>query len=255
MDENIKVSVIVPAYNEENNIGKCLDSLVNQSLEDIQIIVVDDGSVDNTYKICEHYRKIYKGKIEIIRKKNEGLGFARNEGVLYAKGEYIGFVDADDWVDSNMYLKMYNNARKYKSDIVICDIYKYNALDSQLEYIKIVNEDSGNIDVKKYFLEGKYPQVAWNKLYRTNIWRDYKFRNIFFEDLDLIMEIVSNINILGYVSQPLYYYHRHYGSISTDYNGIKYFDKFIAYNNIIKTVKKDFLQEVIYWVKIRYLDI
>ncbi len=248
MKKNIKVSIIVPAYNEEKNIGKCLESLLKQSLKDIQIIVVDDGSVDNTYKICEYYRERSEGKIEIIRQHNEGLGPARNKGILYAKGNYIGFVDADDWVDSNMYLELYNSAQQYSADIVVCDIYKYYALDRKLEYIKIINGEDGKLDIKNYLLEGKYPQIALNKLYRADIWKGYRFNNIYFEDIDLVMAIISNVHTLVYLSQPLYYYHRHNGTISTDYSGVKYFDKFIAYDSIIKKVNKNFQQETIYWI-------
>ncbi len=255
MNKNkVKVSVIVPAYNEENHIGKCLDSLLKQSITEMQIIVVDDGSTDYTYKICEEYCATSKGKIEIIKKKNEGLGFARNTGLLYARGEYIGFVDSDDWIDPDMYLQMYNNAKRYDSDISVCDICKYSALDQQVEYLKVMDADEGIIDIKDFFLKGKYPQVVWNKLYKADLWKDYKFRNIYFEDLDLIMEIISNIQTLSYVPKAFYYYYRHYGSISVDYSGVKYFDKFIAYENIIRRVKKSFQEEVIYWVVKNCLD-
>ena len=116
----IKVSVIVPVYNVENYLVKCLDSLVHQTLKDIEIIVVNDGSPDNSQNIIDTYVKKYPKKIKAFSKKNGGQGSARNYGLKYAKGEYIAFVDSDDYVDLDMFFKMYNKAKEDNSDIVIC---------------------------------------------------------------------------------------------------------------------------------------
>ena len=105
---NIKVSVIVPVYNCEKYLKKCLDSLVNQTLKDIEIICVNDGSTDNSGRILEEYTD---SRIKIITKENGGLSSARNAGIAVAKGEYLGFVDSDDWVDLDFYEKLYNTAK------------------------------------------------------------------------------------------------------------------------------------------------
>ena len=98
-----KVSVIVPFYNVEGYIEKCLDTLVNQTLEDIEIIIVNDGSTDNSKEIIEKYKKQYNDKIIYLEKQNGGLSDARNYGIPYAKGEYIAFLDSDDYVNIKMY--------------------------------------------------------------------------------------------------------------------------------------------------------
>lgn len=111
-----KVSVIVPFYNVENYIEKCIKSLINQTLEDIEIILVNDGSKDNSINIAKKYAEKYPEKIVYLEKENGGLGDARNYGIPYAKGEYIAFVDSDDYVEKDMYKEM---LKKHKKKIVI----------------------------------------------------------------------------------------------------------------------------------------
>lgn len=112
-----KISVIVPVYNVEKYLNRCLQSLLNQTLTDIEIILVDDGSTDSSPCICDSYAQKNKN-ISVIHKKNEGLGMACNSGLALAKGEYIAFLDSDDWVDADMYMAMYIKAEKYHADMV-----------------------------------------------------------------------------------------------------------------------------------------
>ena len=119
----MKVSVIVPVYNVSNYIIKCLDSIVNNTLKDIEIIIVNDGSTDDSIKkVCERYDD---SRIKIIYKKNGGLASARNTGVRYAKGKYLFFVDSDDFIELDTLESMYNVACKGNYDIVYSDYYKY----------------------------------------------------------------------------------------------------------------------------------
>lgn len=108
----VKVSIIVPVYNVEKYLKKCLNSLVNQTLDDIEIIVVNDESPDNSQRIIDEFEKKYPSKIKTITKKNGGQGSARNEGLKVATGEYIGYVDSDDYISNTMFEKMYNTAKK-----------------------------------------------------------------------------------------------------------------------------------------------
>ena len=113
-----KVSVIVPVYNVEKYIDKCLKSLVNQTLSDIEIIVVNDGSTDNSETIIKQYLEKYQNKIKYVIKQNGGLSDARNYGMKFATGEYIAFLDSDDYVDNTIYEKMYNKATEEQCDFV-----------------------------------------------------------------------------------------------------------------------------------------
>ena len=103
------VSVIIPVYNVENYLKRCIDSVVNQSLRNIEIILIDDGSLDSSSKICDEY-KVLDERITVIHKQNEGLGMARNTGIDIASGKYIAFVDSDDYIESNMYELLYNSS-------------------------------------------------------------------------------------------------------------------------------------------------
>ena len=126
MKNKVLVSIIVPVYNVEKYIDKCLNSLVNQTLKNIEIIVVNDGTKDNSQKIIDKYTKKYSF-IRSYIKENGGLSSARNYGLKHAKGEYIAFVDSDDFVDKNMFEQMYLYAKNNKYDIVVCDtINVYN---------------------------------------------------------------------------------------------------------------------------------
>ena len=113
-----KVSIIVPFYNVEKYIEKCLQTLVDQTLEDIEIILVNDGSKDKTIDIVKKYQEMYPTKIVYLEKANGGLSDARNYAIPYAKGEYIAFLDSDDYVETTMYQEMYEIAKKENSDMV-----------------------------------------------------------------------------------------------------------------------------------------
>ena len=114
----VKVSIVVPIYNAEKYLKECLDSIVSQTLEDIEIILIDDGSTDSSAEICKKY--LSDSRVMYYHKENEGLAAARDDGMLRASGEYIGFVDSDDWVKPDMYEKMYNAAKSNDSDVVFC---------------------------------------------------------------------------------------------------------------------------------------
>ena len=121
--DSIKVSVIVPVYNVEAYLERCLDSLVKQTLEEMEIIVVNDGTKDNSQAIIDRYAAAYPQKVISLIKENGGLSDARNYGIPYAHGEYIGFVDSDDYLNVTMYQKLYDRAAETDSDIVVCGYY------------------------------------------------------------------------------------------------------------------------------------
>ena len=166
----IKVSVIVPCYNVEKYLPKCLDSLVNQTLKEIEVICINDGATDNTLSILKDYEKRYKNKIVIIDKKNEGVWKGRWDGIRKAKGEYIGFVDSDDYVNPNFALKLYNAAKKTNADLTVCGFDRID-LDTQKLYSREmcktsksnfnINEEPGNL----LELNG----APWNKLFKASI--------------------------------------------------------------------------------------
>ena len=120
----IKVSIIVPAYNVEGYIYDCLKSLVSQTMQNIEIIVINDGSTDNTEKIISEFEKT-DSRIIVIRQENQGISVARNNGINIAKGEYLGFVDSDDYVDNDYFEKLYNIVTSQNADMAVTSILKH----------------------------------------------------------------------------------------------------------------------------------
>ena len=169
--KNPLISVVVPAYKVEEYIEKCLDSILNQTYKNLEIILVDDGSPDNCPKICDEYAK-KDDRIKVIHKQNGGLSDARNRGIKEATGEYIAFVDSDDYLESEMYEYLYNLLIKYNADISICGYRTFDENSSMnvatkeetcfntIEALKALSED---IEVKNF---------AWNKLYKRSLFVD-----------------------------------------------------------------------------------
>lgn len=202
-----KVSVIVPVYNVEKYISKCLDSLVNQTIKDIEIIVVNDGSKDKSEYIIKEYEKKYKNII-YLKKENGGLSSARNFGLIHSKGEYVAFLDSDDYVDKTIYQKMYEKAKQTNSDYVECDFY--------WEYPDYKKEDIGYRYKNKKEMFEKARVVAWNKLIR----RDIIIKNnlefpvgLYYEDVEFFYKLLPYINKFSFVEEALIYYVQRESSI------------------------------------------
>lgn len=223
-----KVSVIIPVYNVENYLRKCLNSLVNQTLKDIEIIVVNDGTLDNSQEIIDEYVKKYPKKVVSIIQENGGQGAARNTGLLHAKGEYIGYVDSDDYVEENMYEELYKKAKEEDSDIVICG---NNVVKENYDFLS-------KEDVDKEFLLGK--MAVWNKIYKKNIIVDNKiqFRSkVWYEDLDFTMKVYFSSKKISYVDKPLYNYLLREGSTMNNNNIKRNLELIEAFDSLIDYCK------------------
>lgn len=232
-----KVSVIIPVYNVEKYIKKCLDSLVNQTLEDIEIIVVNDGSPDNSQKIIDDYVKKYPSKVKSYIKENGGQGSARNYGVKCATGEYIGFVDSDDYVDKNMYKIMYQKAISTKSDIVCCN--HFEVIGEKLIEKRYYNDIISDNGFTKYILGFPCP---WNKLIRRDLIINNNWffpEKIWYEDYAAIPLLALYATKITDVEEHLYYYLIREGSTMhrVGYNK-KYEDIFTATDFLIKRLSK-----------------
>lgn len=235
----MKVSVIVPVYNVEPYLDKCLNTLVNQTLKKIEIIIVNDGSKDNSEKIIEKYLKKYPEKIKYIKKANGGLSSARNEGLKYASGEYIGFVDSDDYVSLNTFNLMYKKAKEKNFDLVVCNLnYVYETKTKMVS--AGLDKDLENEDEVKKNIVFLYPAV-WNKLYKKEILDSLKFKEgIWYEDVEFNFRVYPRVKSIGYVDKPLIQYVQRESSISKtiDKRLFNYIDNFngliryYQYNNL-----------------------
>jgi len=237
-----KVSIIVPVYNVEEYLEKCLDSLVNQTLKDVEIIVVNDGSPDNSQKIIDKFAKKYPKSIKSYIKKNGGLSDARNFGIKKAKGEFLAFVDSDDYVKADMFEKMYNKALETKADIVVCDTI--NVYDSGHAEIRKSNLHYSNEDDKNYIIS---PPMACTRIYKKHIFEENSFKKgILYEDLHFTPSLILK-NKVAFVEEGLYYYLQRSGSImnQTTFN-IKFLDIFKVLEHNKEVLEKKYAEEVEY---------
>ena len=209
----IKVSIIVPFYNVENYIEKCLRSLVNQTLDDIEILLVNDGSQDKSEAIAKQFVEKYPNKIIYLEKENGGLSDARNYAIPHAKGEYIAFLDSDDYVEINMYEEMYNKAKKEDLDYVECD-FLWEYPDKTLE-----SKGKQYSNKKEMFIHTRV--VAWNKLIKREIVQDNHLefpKGYRYEDVEFFYKLLPFIHHYGIVQKSFIHYVQRENSISNVQN-------------------------------------
>lgn len=213
----VKVSVIVPVYNAEKYLVQCLDSIVKQTLKDIEIILIDDGSTDGSAEICKNY--LSDSRVSYYHKENEGLAAARDDGMMRANGEYIGFVDSDDWIKPDMYEKMYNAAKSNDSDVVFCNCiqnenghrfsrelpvgaYNRDKIKSEVlpKALAFISKDGGKRAIRWSNCMRIYKKDTLNK---NNIKFDRRLRRS--QDLQLTYESMLVAQNFYYIDEPFYH--------------------------------------------------
>jgi len=220
------ISIIVPIYKVEKYLKKCIESILKQTYKNIEIILVDDGSPDNCGKICDYYKQMDK-RIKVIHKNNGGLSEARNYGIREARGDYLLFVDSDDFIAENICEILINNINKYSADMAICNFYyvfeNKKAIKNEMSSKKDVQVLEKENIIREYFLNYSVDlNVAWNKLYKKDI---FKGKNaILFpvgklhEDTYIMYKIYYNLNKLVRINKPLYYYRQRNDSIISSFS-------------------------------------
>jgi glycosyltransferase involved in cell wall biosynthesis len=203
-----KVSIIVPVYNVENYLAKCLNSLINQTHQHIEILVVNDGSKDNSEQIIQDYAKKYPEKIKPFTKENGGLSDARNFGIDRATGDYIGFVDSDDYVTPTMFAEMVNLAEKHQSKMVICNIQKVDQNGNVTQKLTQIPNMPEKIDLKKNFsVFADLSYFACNKLFKKELFENKRFKKgVHFEDIQLIPQLLLECEIIAQTQNFHYQY-------------------------------------------------
>ena len=234
-----KVSIIVPVYNVEKYIEKCLESLVNQTLEDIEIIVVNDGTKDNSKEKILQYIEKYPQKIVYLEKENGGLSDARNYGLPVAKGEYIAFLDSDDYIEKNMYEEMYKKAKEENSDMVECD-FLWEYLNSEKKVIK-QKKDIGKIYESKKQMLVDVRVVAWNKIIKREILEKTKIQfpvGLRYEDVEFTYKLIPYLNKVSFVKKCFIHYVQRKESIANTQNA-RTKEIFTVLENVIDYYKKN----------------
>ena len=203
-----KVSIIIPVYNVEEYLEKCLNSVINQTLTDIEIICINDGSTDNSLLILENFARNDK-RIIILNQENKGQSAARNNGLKIATGEFIGFVDSDDWIDLNYYEVLYNFAKKHEADIAVCGIIKVLEHKNEI-YLKFEKEKTETVARKKYQL-ANIPKNCYvvNKIYNRKalLKSGVEFEEgVMYEDIEWTHKVLYLLGKMVSVSYVNYFY-------------------------------------------------
>lgn len=219
--DDYKVTVVVPVYNVENYLNRCINSIINQTLKEIEIILVDDGSTDKSGEICDEYLK-KDNRIKVIHQKNLGLSAARNSGIKIAKSDYICFIDSDDYIETDMLAYLYKKALEYKSDIACCgfsNIYE----NGRKEKVTIPDGDmtfSTEEALDIHLLSGYIDVVAWNKLYKTSLFKEIKYpEGMLYEDMLTTYRLIDTAKLISLHSDSKYFYCKRKNSIGgTDFS-------------------------------------
>lgn len=227
------ISIIVPIFKVEKELPQCIDSLINQTYKNIEIILVDDGSPDKCPAICDEYAKFDK-RIRVIHKTNGGLSDARNTGIDVAVGEYIGFVDSDDYIDSQMFERLYYAAVENNCDISECYSISFN--DETVPTAEY-NNNVLLLDPLKWLtesnLKGFLNCVAWNKLYKKNLFNDIRYpKGKLNEDEATTYKLIYKSKKIARLSDKLYFYRKRSGSIMlSTMTEKRIYDKYDALKN------------------------
>lgn len=225
------ISVIVPIYNVEKYINKCVDSIINQTYKNIEIILVDDGSTDNCYNICDEYKK-KDNRIKVIHQENSGLSEARNAGIKMAKGEYLAFVDGDDYILEDMLEYLYKLLKETNSEISVCNFIRYWNEDKKLidyninrERIVIKREQA----LKEILKNDLLKSFAWNKLYKKSLFKNVRYpKGMKMEDVATTYKLISNSEKIVIGKDAKYYYVQRDGSILATKSTSMYIDYYKA---------------------------
>ena len=227
-----KVSVIVPVYNVEKYLDRCLDSLVNQTLQEIEIIVINDSTPDQSQIIIDKYMNLYPNKVFSYIKPNGGLSDARNYGMSKMKGDYFGFVDGDDYVEYSMFEKLYERATQEEADVTTCDFY--------WTYPNRLQRATDGPYTNERELLTKMMPTVWNKIYQKSWFDslDIKFPvGLRYEDSSFSIRLAPFIRKLAYVNEPLVYYVQRQDSITYTQNS-KVGDMLTVFNDIFEFYQK-----------------
>lgn len=256
---DVKISIIMPVYNAENYIRQSINSILSQSFKDFELILVNDGSTDNSEKICNEYRMKYNF-IKLVSKKNGGAASARNAGLDIAKGKYIAFADSDDILHRDMYSILYKIAEENNTDIVICNFLNINSKENVdlIEYKDIDNiQIFNNIEALNSIYQGFNVRmiVPWNKIYKKDLFKMNRFKEgRICEDEFLAHKILYEAKKIAYVDLVLYYYVQTENSVMRKPLSKKNLDSVYAFKNRVDFFKEKKLEELLYRAQVIYYN-
>jgi glycosyltransferase EpsJ len=230
------VSIIVPVYNAEGNIKRCIESILQQSYKNIQLILINDGSTDKSLDICNYFKSI-DNRIIVINKQNEGVSATRNSGINLAEGDYIGFVDSDDYIEKEMYETMLNQIRKNNSQACVLMEYTINSFAKHRSHYN--NNVIDGKDAVSYLFSLSFPTSCWAYLYKKDIVKNnYLNEEVhFFEDFEFNFRALQSSHRISLCYERLYNYITNEESINSQKINDKRITSLNIYNDIIEDMK------------------
>lgn len=214
------ISIILPVYNTAPYLEECLNSIHNQSFKDYELICIDDGSSDNSHEILKKYEKIITN-CKVIYQNNKGVAIARNIGLNNVKGDYIIFIDSDDYIENNYLERLYNESCNTNADVVICNFYRYYE-NSNLKLPVIYKKKSGlysNHDILKSLIpDNLIHSYLWNKLWKKELFDNLEFPDIKYEDISIMCDLFYKAKKVSIINDTLYYYRIRKTSIVRNYS-------------------------------------
>lgn len=239
---NSLISIVVPIYNVEQYLQKCVDSLINQTYKNLEIILVDDGSPDNCPKICDEYAK-QDSRIKVIHKENGGLSDARNAGMNIATGEYISFIDSDDWIKSEMIEDMYNRMIEDNSDLVSSGVLWADEDGVEIRNATVSENCVLNTEqaMTELINDGKLKQHVWNKLYKADLIKNIPFdKGKYHEDVFWSYKVIGEAERISIEKNSYYFYVQRSESIMGEKYSAKRLDALDAMELRCEYIKEKF---------------
>lgn len=233
------ISIIVPVYNVEPYLRKCLDSILGQTHRDLEILIIDDGSTDGSGKICDEYR--YDERVRVFHTENRGLSAARNLGLDSASGDWIGFVDSDDWIEPDMYEVLIRKGEETGADVVECGCHA-DYTTTSYEHSAIQRTVCG-IDAVEALIKGEIRTQVWNKIWRSTLFTDVRFpEGRSFEDVATTYKLVGNATVTG-EPEPPYHWIQRKSSISQSHDQQNLIDYWLVHKQRYEDLKDSVCEE------------
>ena len=264
-EENCLISIVIPVYNAEKYLGGCLNSIQNQTYKNFEVILVNDGSIDHSETICKEFVEV-DTRFRYFLKVNGGASSARNFGLDHVTGDFITFIDADDWVDENHLEVLINNIKENNSDMAVSSIKKFDNVSSfefrvysnqekyLLNYNKL-NRDEFLVILPKLIHASNSYKIAASKLFKKELVKDIRFDEsiVYGEDLDFFFKIYNNINSISYVDEVTYVYRLHDESTSSKFNQQYAEQELLIYKKMYEKIEELGLSTIHYYTTIRDL--
>ncbi len=254
--DNKLISVIVPVYNVKPYLGRCINALIEQEYSEIEIILIDDGSSDGSGEICDKY-SVKDSRIKVIHKENGGLSDARNIGIEVAKGDIFTFVDSDDWVSDDYLSIMYENMKRYDSDISGCR-FQYVSDSERIDSRKVKEDvrlwDSQDA-LRAMLQQDGYTTSACGQLYSRELFDGIRFPiGKYYEDFATVYKLIHKARRIVHSGDRLYYYYKRRGSIQNEKYNDKHFIEFVFAKEVFEFIKVTY-PEIIYAARERLVGI